>query len=340
MNLAARIEWATRLGEHLLSDHPDWLEAREQAFQANPWFIPEFIAASTQRMARSYLQEANLKQWAESALVPEETIAPAQVGLVMAGNLPLVGFHDWLAVFISGHHAHIKRSSQDTILLEYIRTWLVHRNPNLAPYLQFADRLNGMDAYIATGSDNTSRYFDYYFGKYPHIIRKNRTSAALLTGSESADELTRLSDDLYLYFGRGCRNVTQLLVPRGYDFLPLLESAGAYRFLSDHNKYQNNFEYQLALRILNKEYYMTNQIALFVENPAPYSPISVVHYTYYDRVEEAEQRLNEAADQIQCRIGSGGLPFGAAQLPGLADYADGVNTLDFLQSLPAGKTGR
>ena len=333
MNLAARIEWASRLGEHLVSNHPNWLDAKDRAYRLNPWFIPEFIDLATHQIAHSFLEKELLEKWVNGANIPDQPAMPARIGLVLAGNLPLVGFHDWLCVFISGHHGHLKLSAQDAVLFEYIRELLVGWEPQLAPYLQVADRLNGLDAYIATGSNNTARYFEYYFGKYPHIIRKNRTSIAVLGGNETATELINLSNDLYPYFGRGCRNVTHLFVPRGYDFQPLLEAGSNYSYLSDQNKYKNNYDYQLALRILNKEYYMTNQIGLFVEQPALHAPISVIHYTYYDRIEEVETFVSQEAEQIQCRVGLGGYPFGATQKPDLGDYADGVNTLDFLRSL-------
>lgn len=333
MNLAARIQWASRLGEHLISNHPDWLEAKDRAHRSNPWFIPEFIDLATQQIAHSFLNRDLLEKWASEASIPDQGSKEARVGLVMAGNLPLVGFHDWLSVFISGHPCSLKLSTQDKVLFEYIRELLIGWDPELAQYIQLADRLNGLDAYIATGSDNTARYFEYYFGKYPHIIRKNRTSVAVLTGNESADDLKRLSDDLYQYFGRGCRNVTYLFVPRNYDFQPLLESGSDYQYLSEHHKYKNNYDYQLALRILNKEYYMTNQIGLFVEQPSLYAPISVIHYTYYDQIEELDAVFGREADRIQCRVGMGGLPIGSAQKPALNDYADGINTLEFLRSL-------
>ena len=333
MNLAARIEWASRLGEHLVSNHPNWLDAKDRAYRLNPWFIPEFIDLATHQIAHSFLEKELLEKWGNEANIHDQPAMPARIGLVLAGNLPLVGFHDWLCVFISGHHGHLKLSAQDTVLFEYIRELLVGWEPQLAPYLQVADRLNGLDAYIATGSNNTARYFEYYFGKYPHIIRKNRTSVAVLGGNETATELINLSNDLYPYFGRGCRNVTHLFVPRDYDFQPLLEAGSNYSYLSEQNKYKNNYDYQLALRILNKEYYMTNQIGLFVEQPALHAPISVIHYTYYDRIEEVETFVSQEAEQIQCRVGLGGYPFGATQKPDLGDYADGVNTLDFLRSL-------
>jgi hypothetical protein len=198
-------------------------------------------------------------------------------------------------------------------------------------WIQFAERLNGCDAYIATGSNNSSRYFEYYFGKYPHIIRRNRTSVAILTGEETPEELAGLAGDVNLYFGLGCRNVTQIAVPEGYDFLPLLEAFGKYEFLADGAKYKHNYDYQLTLLILNKKYYMTNGSILLTENASPFSPISVLHYVYYQP--GAGAALPEASEEIQCIVGRKFLAFGRAQQPGLTDYADGVDTMAFLTGL-------
>ncbi|MEN9497974.1 MAG: hypothetical protein RL750_873 [Bacteroidota bacterium] len=332
MNLTERIDWALQLGDYMQSTDPAWQEAIRQASTANPWFTPENIQFSIDRIALSFLAPAPLTEWAKAELPPQQE-SPMTIGLVMASNLPLVGFHDWLCTFIAGHHARIKLSAQDSILFEHLRTRLLEWEPRLSPYIQVCERLNGADAYIATGSDNTSRYFEYYFGQYPHIIRKNRTSVARLTGDESADELKSLSKDMYLYFGRGCRNVTHLFVPRGYDFQPLLESGGAFQHVAEHHKFKNNYDYQLAICILNKEYYMTNGIALFVERPSLYAPIGMIYYTQYDRWEETDARLAEQKEKIQCLVGAGGVPFGTTQYPNLSDYADGVNTLDFLRTL-------
>lgn len=334
MNLTERIDLAARLGDYLTSSDPVWQGAKEQAYLSNPWFTPEFISLATEQLARCFLDKKALQQWVADAGIPETNASPITVGLVMAGNLPLVGFHDWLCLFITGHHGRIKLSSQDNILFQHIREKLIVWNSEIAPHSRIEDRLTGADAFIATGSDHTARYFEYYFGRFPHIIRKNRSSVAVLTGQESTEELERLSADMYTFFGRGCRNVTQLLVPRHYTFEPLLNAGSAFRHLKEHHKFRNNYEYQLALRILNNEFYMTNDIALFVEQDALHAPIGLIHYRYYEDLMEVEQRLAAQQDQIQCRLGLGGIPFGMAQQPGLDDYADGVNTLAFLLGLP------
>ncbi|RYY86118.1 MAG: hypothetical protein EOO15_15320 [Chitinophagaceae bacterium] len=214
------------------------------------------------------------------------------------------------------------------LLLEVAREWY----PQSAEYLLPSERIANCEAYIATGSNNTARYFEAYFGKYPHIIRKNRTSVAILTGQETAAELEKLADDICQYFGLGCRNVTQLWVPEGYDFEPLVRSLDKYKDLENHNKFRNNYDYQLAMHILNRHYYMTNGTVLLVEKESPFAPISQVHYQFYKTRADAEQKL-AGRDEIQCIVGEGQTPFGGAQCPSLDTFADGVDTLRFLLSL-------
>lgn len=252
----------------------------------------------------------------------------------MAGNIPLVGFHDLLSVFVSGNRQLIKPSVRDEVLIRHLVEWMGER---VGDRVGFAERLNGCDAYIATGSNNSARYFDHYFGKYPNLIRRNRTSVAVLTGTETLEELEALADDACLYFGLGCRNVTQLFVPEGYDFLPLLEAFKKYDHLAALAKYKNNYDYQLTLLILNKKYYMTNGSILLAENESPFSPISLLHYLYY-RPGEANGLLERIQADTQCIVGkdlnfAGSVPFGKAQQPGLDDYADGVDTMAFLREL-------
>ena len=328
MKLEERIELLGGLGEYMLSEAPAWETARQKAHVANGWFIPEFIQAAVEQIAAGYLQREKIRCWANRNSLPGERPNPKTIGLVMAGNIPLVGFHDFLSVFLAGHRQLIKPSKQDDVLIRHLVEKLQTVDPRVRDWVGFAERLNGCDAYIATGSDNSARYFDYYFGKYPHIIRRNRTSVALLTGQESKAELDALADDVYLYFGLGCRNVTQLLVPDGYDFLPLLEAFRKYNYLFELAKYKHNYDYQLTLLILNKKYYMTNGSILVTENPSPFAPISVLHYRYFHPDEPAP-----ADGQIQCLVGRDYTSFGKAQHPGLEDYADGVDTLAFLHRL-------
>lgn len=332
MNLTDRIELMVRLGNWLQENDEEWLAAKDKATRLNPWFSPEFINLATDNIRTRFLQKPALQQWAAQYNLPEETSKPVTVGVVMAGNLPLVGFHDFLCVFISGHKITIKLSSKDEALLQAIVTKLYEWDERTRELIGFAELLKGCDAYIATGSNNSGRYFDYYFGKYPHIIRKNRTSVAILDGTETAEELSALADDIQLYFGLGCRNVTQLFVPENYDFIPLLDTLKKYDALADNHKYKHNFDYHLALLIMNSKFYMNNGSIVLAENVSPFSPVSQVHYQFYSNKAAVEEKLS-ADEQIQCVVGHGHISFGQAQSPNLTDYADGVDTMSFLADL-------
>lgn len=233
---------------------------------------------------------------------------------------------------MSGHKQVIKLSSKDDVLLPYLVHVMALENKEVENEILFADRLNGLDAYLATGSNNSSRYFEQYFGKFPHIIRRNRTSVAILTGHESEDELEKLSDDIHLYFGLGCRNVTKIYVPEEYDFVPFIKAMDKYKYFEDHHKYKNNYDYQLSLLLLNHQFYMTNGTTLLTENKNIFSPISTVHYEYYRDAGILAQALEQNED-VQCIVGNRYIPFGQAQQPTLSQYADGVDTMDFLVNL-------
>jgi hypothetical protein len=216
-------------------------------------------------------------------------------------------------------------------LFPAILEFLNKKNPAAADQILASSMLKGMDAYIATGSNNSARYFDYYFGKYPSLIRRNRTSIAVLEGDETPEELEKLADDVFLYFGLGCRNVTQIHVPENYDFVPLLGAFRKYLWMADHHKYKNNYDYRLSLAILNRLTYMTNECLLMLENDSPFSPIAVLHYTYYKDIKN--NISTENAENLQCVVGRQWLPFGKSQRPELSDYADGTDTMKFLRSL-------
>jgi len=332
MNLQHRIDLLIQSGQDILSGDAGWQKAKEEASQKNGWFIPPFIDIATRNIAALFLSKPVLEDWARKYNLPPENTNPRNVGVVMAGNIPLAGFHDFLAIFISGHKISVKLSTKDDVLLKYIADKLIEREPSLKSSILFQDMLKGCDAYIATGSNNTSRYFEYYFGKYPNIIRRNRTSVAILAGAESADELEKLADDVYLYFGLGCRNVTKLYVPQEYDFIPLLTAFKKYNYLADHHKYKNNYDYNLALQLLNNKFYMSNESILLTENSSLFSPISQLNYEFYKTRTEVEEQLI-GNDDLQCIVGEGHIPFGQAQYPAIDDFADGVNTLKFLSGL-------
>jgi hypothetical protein len=332
MDLQQRVVLLKKLGVFILSGDEKWEAIKRKASHDNAWFIPEFIDYQLRHLATSFLSEDGLRRWIQSYAVPDQQIHPKTVGLIMAGNIPLAGFHDFMAVFISGHNQTIKASAKDAVLIDGIVSKLIEWEPACASCISFSVMLKNRDAYIATGSNNSGRYFDYYFSKYPHIIRRNRTSAAILTGNETALDLDNLADDVYLYFGLGCRNVTKIYIPENYDFIPLLEAFRKYNILSDNHKYKNNYDYQLAILIINKLYYMTNGSVLLQENRSLFSPISQLHYEYYTSFHEVEQELKNSAD-IQCIVSKNDIPFGQAQQPGPEDYADKADTLKFLLEL-------
>jgi hypothetical protein len=332
MNLQMRIDLLTRMGEYILSEDPDWKSAKDKASLQNSWFTPAFIDMAIKSIKKQFLKKEILENWISAYRLPEENQHPKSVGVIMAGNIPLVGFHDFLSVFISGNKLRMKPSSKDEVLIKHLVNKLAEWDPAVNEWVGFEEMLKGCDAYIATGSNNSSRYFEYYFSKYPHIIRRNRTSVAILDGNESDEELQWLADDVYLFFGRGCRNVSKIYVPADYDFIPLLEAFNKYNYLSDHNKYKNNYDYNLAIHILNRKFYMTNGSVLLLEDKSLFSPISQLNYEFYANKNEPLKALNSSAD-LQCTVGHDLIPFGQAQQPLITDYADGIDTLQFLSSL-------
>jgi hypothetical protein len=330
MKLQKRIEILLRLKEYLLEETEEWEAVKHKASIHNGWFTTEFINLSVQNIAAAFLQEEKLANWIRHYSL-DDGISPKNVGIVMAGNIPLVGFHDFLCVFVSGHIQTIKLSQKDDVLLKHLVQKMIDWNPEVEKFVAFAPMLKGCDAYIATGSNNSARYFDYYFSKYPSIIRKNRTSVAIIKGNETTEELEKLSDDIHVYFGLGCRNVTKIFVPEGYDFVPLLQSFHQYKYFADHHKYKNNYDYNLSIQIMNNRFYMTNESTLLVQNDSAFSPISQLNYSFYNAMEDVTNTLN-GNEEIQCIVGFD-LKLGMAQKPGLMDYADGVDTMQFLLTL-------
>lgn len=336
MTLSNRIAAFAALGKLVqnLSEDEKWKLSR-QAAANNSWFTEENVALALDGICR-YLDEKKLRQWLAPYNLPEENPNPKKVGVVMAGNIPLVGFHDFLSVLICGHHLYAKPSSQDPVLIPYLAKELCEIEPRFNDYIHFAARLSGMDAMIATGSDNSSRYFDYYFSKIPHIIRRNRSSCAVLDGSESMEELEALGKDITQYYGLGCRNVSKLFVPEGFDFTPLFEALAPYQKIIENHKFTNNYDYNKSIFLVNGVPHLDTGFMLFKEDKALVSPISVVFYERYTGQEDLQQRLQEQQEKIQCVVGhvtQAQIDFGKAQEPELWDYADGVDTIAFLQKL-------
>lgn len=329
MNIERRIDLLANLGTWMQMNDIGWQEAKARAEHKNAWFTKDHIELAVSNIIATFLQKDLLTKWMSNYTLPATA---KTVGIVMAGNLPLVGFHDFVCGFISGHKLRLKLSSKDEVLLPYLLRKLGEWEPEVLEQVTIEEMLKGCDAYIATGSNNTARYFEQYFGKYPNIIRRNRTSVAILDGTETETELTALADDVYLYYGLGCRNVTQVCVPRDYDFEPLLRAFDSHNAYADLNKYKNNYDYHLAIYLLNKVPYMSNESILMVENHLPFSAVSVLHYRYYDDKQSITEELKNSQD-IQAIIGHGFIPFGHSQKPSLSDYADNVDTMQFLCSL-------
>ena len=331
MILQERIELMVKLGEYLKENNEEWQDIKEKAFQHNGWFTPEFIQLAADQIANEFLQKEKLENWVSFYHI-DDNISPKNVGVIMAGNIPMVGFHDLLAVFISGHYQTIKLSSKDDVLIKHLVKLLYSWDIEIQNYISFAEMLKGCDAYIATGSNNSAKLFEEYFSKYPNIIRRNRTSVALLTGNEIPEELQALADDVNMYFGLGCRNVTKLYVPEGYDFVPIINAFDKYKYFADHHKFKNNYDYQLSILLLNNIYYMTNGATLLIENKSLFTPISQLNYEFYADKKAVENELKEN-DDIQCIVGQEFIKFGETQQPGLFSYADGVDTMQFLLGL-------
>ncbi len=335
MNLSERIQVLTRLGQHL-QVQDDYLDAvMHRTYLHNNWFTVDNQKEALKAISRYFLSEEKIRQWVEKYNIPEQN-KPQNVGLVMAGNIPLVGFHDLISVFLAGHRAMIKMSEKDPYLLPYLLKLMAGYDGRVEDYFQIVEQLRGVDAVIATGSNNASRYFEYYFSKVPNIIRKNRNAVAVLTGEENEEELQALGRDIFQYFGLGCRNVAKIYVPENYRFDPLLEALHEYRKIVLHNKYKNNFDYNFAIQVLNKVPYYSNGCIILVENKAIQSRVGEMYFEYYRDLSALEQELQARTEEIQCVVARDGLltqqtyAFGRAQQPELWDYADGMDTMAFL----------
>ncbi|MBA3704802.1 MAG: acyl-CoA reductase [Bacteroidetes bacterium] len=306
----------------------------------NPWFTEDNVRNSVGAIAGNLNQEM-LVNWISGYIKDlKDNKKPQRVAVVMAGNIPLVGFHDMLCVLISGNKFVGKLSSEDKFLLPFIAKVLIAIEPELANYIEFTEgQLKNMDAVIATGSNNTARYFDYYFGKYPNIIRKNRNSVAVLTGTETVNDLRLLGKDVFQYFGLGCRNVSKLFVPEGYNFNTFYESIFEYQNIINNNKYGNNYDYNRTVYLMSSHSsLLDNNFLLLKEDNSYSSPIGVLFYEFYSDIEILNECLEKDKEQLQCIVSNSAniknaLPFGQAQCPNLNDYADGVDTMRFLIGL-------
>lgn len=298
--------------------------------QYNGWFTEENVRKSISSLAEN-LSEEKLIQWTNSYAFND---SGKRVGIIMAGNIPLVGFHDFMCVLISGNIAVCKLSSEDQTLLPNIVELCLQNFPSLKERIVFTNaKIGEINAMIATGSDNAKLYFEQYFGKYPHIFRSNRTSLAVLDGTESNEELQLLAKDVFQYFGLGCRNVSHLLLPKGFELNRIFENFMDYGNIIHHHKYANNYDYNRAIYLMNKIPFLDNNFVLLKESKDLFSPLAVIHYHFYEDVSEIDQYLQENHDKIQAIVGKKWIYFGNSQSPNLNDYADYVDTMNFLNKI-------
>ncbi len=347
MNLSNRITAFTKLGqqlEYLISSDTNELAQNEfnelliKTEQFNPWFTQQYLHLAFENIIKM-LERTALESWVNNYPKYEFEDSDITVGVIMAGNIPLVGFHDFLSVLISGKVFLGKLSSNDQFLLPFVSKILINIENDFENKIHFAEHLmKDFDAVIATGSNNSSRYFDYYFGKYPHIIRSNRNSVAILTGNETNDQLEALGKDIFYFFGLGCRSVSKLMLPLGYDIPHLLDNLEKYDYVREHTKYLNNYEYNKSLLLINKEPHFDNGFLILRESRALASPISIVNYEYYSDIDAEIRRFSLKNDDIQCVLGEikeikNIVSLGESQMPTLMEYADNVDVITFLGGL-------
>ncbi len=295
----------------------------------NPWFTQDNLKFCLEQWGKILTKE-NLRNWISNYSTTEN---PKNVGIIMAGNIPLVGFHDLISVLLSGHHAIVKTSSKDDILMSFVMDYLKEFEA-LKNVIQKIERLQNHDAVIATGSNNTARYFEYYFKEIPNIIRKNRTSVAILKGNETVEDLRKLAEDIFRYFGLGCRNVTKIYLPKGFNTDLLFESFYEWKEVINHTKYANNYEYNRAIYLMGSETFLDNNFVMLKESDEFFSPIGVVNYEFYENLEDVRKELTQNEEKIQCIVGNDfEVNFGETQKPSLTDYADGVDVMKFLENL-------
>lgn len=335
--ISAFAELGAGINEFLLrkddSGNASFRKAVKQSCHDNAWFTEEYVCMALAAIAEN-LESGKLSDWIDKYEISPDN---RRVGVVMAGNIPLVGFHDFLCVLITGNCFIGKLSSEDRALLPALTKELINIEPNFKEYIFFEETLHDFDAAIATGSDNSARYFEYHFGKYPHIIRKNRNSVAVLNGNEAEEELLALGSDIFSYFGMGCRSISKIFVPEGYGFDLLFKALSAYKRTIEHSKYANNYNYNKTVYVMNDAVLLDNGFILLKEDKGLASPLATLFYEYYSGDKELEKRLDEEGNKIQCIVSKHNLseklqdvPFGKAQRPRLADYADGIDTIAFL----------
>lgn len=337
MKLAERLALLAKLGIYIEQD----TEARQLAIanteRHNRWLTKASSLKVLNGFATDFLDREKLENFLKNYPNINNNLSPKKIGLVLAGNIPAVGFHDVLMVFLAGHHAMIKYSEKDEYLIPYMIDFLVKEDERCKAYFEKVTVLKNFDAVIATGSNNSALYFEQYFSKYPHIIRKNRNSVAVLDGTETDEDLLKLGVDIFRYFGMGCRSISKIYVPDNYNFTPLMANLDNYKDMMDHTKYRNNYEYNRSIYLLNNVPHFANDCVMLVEHESLLSRISSVHYEHYKNTEDLNHKLQKKIGEIQCIATKMNLPFsnivalGQTQCPSLSDFADGVDTMQFLE---------
>ena len=338
MSLEERIKVLSAWGMAIEAGSEELEKAKKLSSAYNKWFTIENIEFALDSIVQQYLVEQKLREWIFRYDIPGENKLPKTIALVMAGNIPLVGFHDLLCVLITGNKPQLKLSSKDKYLLPVLLDMLYEIEPHVKNDIEVVERLNTFDGVIATGSNNSARYFEYYFGKYPHIIRKNRNSVAVLTGKETAEEIKDLGEDIFRYFGLGCRNISKLYVPRDYDFEKLLKNLGQYEYVMDNEGYKHNYDYNRTLLLMNREDHHAGDFLMIKKDTRLASPIANLYYEEYETKDELNEKLEQQKESIQCVVTKADLnretiPLGQSQIPALWNYADDVDTVEFLLKL-------
>ena len=334
MNLKERIQAFSKLGSYFSNGlDDDLIQKLKEAEIRNPWFTIENQKQALNTWGEQLTNE-NLNAWLLPYYLTDSKKAK-NVLIIMAGNIPLVGFHDLLSVFVSGNNAIIKLSSDDNVLLPFIIKKLIEINPEFEQKIRFVEEIKNkkMDAVIATGSDVSAKYFDYYFKNAKKIIRKNRKSVAILDGTESKKELKELAIDVFAYFGLGCRNVSKIFLPKGYKLDQLFEAFYPFQNVIEHKKYANNYDYNKAIYLMGSHEIIENGFLLLKEDSSLQSPLAMLHYEFYEDFSLVENFIKENNEQLQCVVSRNDIPFGNTQKPNLWDYADGVDTVGFLREL-------
>jgi hypothetical protein len=333
MNIEERIKAFVGLGDFIIQNTSDLQDIIKKSYQYNTWFTRENTSKALRNITREFLSKDKLETW-----LSHYDIAPAPanktIAIVAAGNIPMVAFHDILCVLISGNKLMLKLSEKDKYLLPFLLDKLIEIEPRYGDKILIKDRLENFDAIIATGSNNTARHFEHYFGKYKNIIRRNRNSIAVLTGNESEKDIEQLGYDIFDFFGLGCRNVSKIFVPKGFDMMQLKRGLMKHEGVNQHNAYMNNLDYQRTLYLMNQISMLDIDFVNIVENKSMHSPISCLFYEYYDSLDEVKEFIAREKENIQCIAGHTSIeniiPLGKTQEPGLMDYADNVDTMKFI----------